>query len=1067
MRKYYFRLFSLVAVLLMSYPVYSTHIVGGALTYEHLGGSSYKVSLRLYRDCGAGNADFGNQAYIEVRRGNGTNPGLSFNMPRLDRVVLDPPIDTCAFDPGICVEEAIFSKIVSLPPSASGYHLFHQTFARNNSLQNINNPGGTGEGFNTYIPNNNVLLTNSSPVWTNFPPVYVCQGQSINFDHSAVDPDGDSLVYSFYQPYDGRRFGIDANYNTYLPNINGGQQPPDNITFPTVTYVGNYSANSPVNQNPPGPPLNINAQNGFITGAPQNIGQFVVGIKVEEWRDGQKIGVIVRDFQFNVVNCPPPQNAGITAIPACDGLTVNFVNGSDPGAQNFLWDFDDGGATSTQENPSHTYPSLGTYNVQLIAQQGTNCADTATYELIISTLTADWNSNDSTCIGSSINFADASTSAFNSNINSWQWDFGDGGTSTVPNPSHTYNSSGDFTVSLVVGSDAGCTDTLEQDVYIQPLPTANVGPDTTACENNPLINLNGIVNNAAGGIWVGDGGSFTPSSNFLNVNYTPSQPEIDAGETQIILNTTGNGYCPATSDTLIITYVPGPLVSPGDSTIEVCDGTPAIQLNGTIQFGSTVEWSTSGDGTFNDDELLNPIYFPGTNDYNNGNVTLYIESTNNGFCEPAIDSILISFFAPPTVSIDAPDTSCATYPIQLNANSTTGNGDWETFGDGFFQPDTGNVVIYDHGPNDEANGLVTIAFQSTDNGGCVPVNDTVTIVIIPSPEAGYTYTDVCFNEETVFTDTSTSVEPIVNWEWDYGDGNSSTDQNPTYTFGNPGLHDVTFVVTSSNGCTDTLQQDVIVHFLPEADFYTPAPCLNGGTQFYDTTTVDSAAITTWQWDFGDGNVSSEQDPMNQFPAAGNYDITLIVGSEYGCTDTLTISTDILPGPDAAFSADPSATYLFEDINFTDETVSNETLVGWDWDFNDGSPIINDQNPTYAFDQTGSFEVMLIVTDEYGCIDTAFNDVYIYMPPEVPNAFSPNNDGENDVLHVLGGPFVELEFVIYNNWGEIIFTSNDESIGWDGTFKSVDQPLGVYVYTVRAVTADGEEHRGNGDVTLIR
>lgn len=1053
MVKNYCRLLITLVVLSYNFTALATHIVGGALTYEHLGGSSYKVSLRLYRDCGPGNVAYPNSTTIQVRNGAGGTTGLNFTMPRIGIVQLDPPIDTCAFDPGICVEEAIYTSIVSLPPSPNGYHLYWGICCRNGSIDNLNNPLSTTELFHTYIPNNNLLLTNSSPVWTNFPPVYVCQGQDVNFDHSATDPDGDSLVYSFYAPYQ----------NTVAFS---GALPPDNFTPASVNYSGTHSATNPVNL--VGPFLQINPQTGLISGQPQNVGQFVVGVKVEEWRDGQKIGVTVRDFQFNVVNCPPPQQAGITAIPACDGLTVNFVNGSDPGAQNFLWDFGNAGATSTQENPSYTYPGLGTYTVELIAQVGTNCADTATYNLTISTLNSDWSSPDTTCIGSSMNFTDNSTSAFNSTINSWQWDFGDGGTSTLPNPSHTFNMSGDFTVQLVVGSDAGCTDTLEQDVYIQPLPTVNVGPDTTACENNPLINLNGIVNNAAGGIWVGDGGSFSPSSNFLNVNYTPSQNEIDAGETQIILSTTGNAYCPSTSDTLMITYIPGPNVSPGDSLIEVCDGTPAIQLNGTIQFGSTVEWSTSGSGTFNDNELLNPIYFPSTGDFTNGGVMLYIESTNNGFCEPAIDSVELSFFAPPTVSIDAPDTTCASYPIALNANSTTGNGIWETFGDGFFQPsDTGNVITYEHGPNDESNGLVTIAFQTIDNGGCVPVNDTVTIVIIPSPEAGYTYTDVCFNEATVFTDTSTSVEPIVSWEWFFGGGSFSNAQNPSFTFDQPGNQDVTFVVTSSNGCTDTLQQDVIVHFLPEANFYTPAPCLNGGTQFIDSTTVDSASITTWNWSFGDGNTSDVQDPENQFPEAGLYDVTLIVGSEFGCLDTLTISTDILPGPDAAFNADPSATYLFEEINFTDETTSNETLVNWDWDFGDGSPINNEQNPNYAYDQTGTFDVILIVTDEFGCIDTASNEVYIYMPPQVPNAFSPNNDGENDILHVLGGPFDELEFIIYNNWGEVIFTSNDENIGWDGTFKGQEQPLGVYVYTVRAVTADGEEHLGNGDVTLIR
>jgi gliding motility-associated-like protein len=101
------------------------------------------------------------------------------------------------------------------------------------------------------------------------------------------------------------------------------------------------------------------------------------------------------------------------------------------------------------------------------------------------------------------------------------------------------------------------------------------------------------------------------------------------------------------------------------------------------------------------------------------------------------------------------------------------------------------------------------------------------------------------------------------------------------------------------------------------------------------------------------------------------------------------------------------------------------------------------------------------------LDTAKNIVNIYLPPNVPSAFSPNGDGNNDNLFVYGGPYETLEFKIYNNWGEVIFKTNDATIGWNGTYNGVEQPVGVYVWTVKATTTDGGQHEISGDTSLIK
>ncbi len=245
----------------------STHIVGGSITYEHLGGATYRVTFKMYRDCGPGHANFPNNVRIEVRdqNGNSFSPDKDIIIPLTQTQVLNPPIDTCAFDPGICVEEAIYSKIVNnLPPQSGGYHLYFGYCCRNWSITNVPvTPGQTGASYYTYIPDNNSLLTNSSPQWKNFPPVFVCQGNPLTFDHGATDKDGDSLVYSFYHPFE------DNNPSWPGPN------------FQNVPYNAGYTWNDPLG----GSSLTINPATGVITGVTPALGQFVLGVKVDEYRN--------------------------------------------------------------------------------------------------------------------------------------------------------------------------------------------------------------------------------------------------------------------------------------------------------------------------------------------------------------------------------------------------------------------------------------------------------------------------------------------------------------------------------------------------------------------------------------------------------------------------------------------------------------------------------------------------------------------------------------------------------------------------------------------------------------
>jgi gliding motility-associated-like protein len=180
------------------------------------------------------------------------------------------------------------------------------------------------------------------------------------------------------------------------------------------------------------------------------------------------------------------------------------------------------------------------------------------------------------------------------------------------------------------------------------------------------------------------------------------------------------------------------------------------------------------------------------------------------------------------------------------------------------------------------------------------------------------------------------------------------------------------------------------------------------------------------------------------------------------SDTMYIIVE--PLPVAAFSS-VSGDSL--DVAFTDQSTG---AASWEWTFGDGGTSTA-QNPLYVYPAAGNYTTMLVITSSGGCTDTAFTTVTAFetvaLPIAIPTGFSPNGDGVNDVFHVLGGPFKEVDFKVYNDWGNLVYSTTDPEGGWDGTFKGQAQPGGVYVYTVTGTTTEGKVIKTAGNVTLIR
>ncbi len=585
-------LFKKLFLMLMFFQVHSlsaTHIIGGEIFYQCLGNDTYKITLKIYRDCIHGLAPFDNPAFIGVYDSSGVFI-RKLNVPFPGSIVLPlVSIDPCLGPPeDVCVEQAIYEITASFPPIPGGYHLAYQRCCRNESILNIVNPLGTGATYYTTILDTSIVTCNSTPRYTQLPPIFICQNSPLLFDHSATDLDGDSLVYELCEPYLG------ATDSAPQPN------PPTAPPYGFITWNPPFTGSDPLG----GIPLSIDRKTGILTGTPNTIGQFVVGVCVSEYRNGVFLTTNKRDFQFNVTFCPPKPSASLPAIIISCGYTVKFENNS-TGAFASFWDFGLIPATNDTSNlvePSYTYPGVGNYDVTLITNRGTICSDTAfslvkVYNVIDG---ANFSTQD-VCVNTVASFTDLSVLTEGTPV-AWDWIFQDGSTTDhLQNPLHTYQLPGMYNVFFTVYNENGCTDTLTKPIVIHPSPNINAGNDTLICT--------GITSSlsATGGI------SYTwnnsPYLSCFNCQQTVASPPTGSSTYFIVTGTDING-CSA-KDSLLINV--RPIIVPQVSLTGNgrCYNYPipfyGSQQNHDYLCMGSVKWNWDfGDGQFSNEQ--NPVH---------------------------------------------------------------------------------------------------------------------------------------------------------------------------------------------------------------------------------------------------------------------------------------------------------------------------------------------------------------------------------------------------------------------------------------------------------------------------
>jgi len=547
------------------------HIIGGEVTYECLGYSSldstarnYSFEMRVYRDCAGPGAAFDSPAefgvYSEI---NGVFRFIRvFNTNLQMESVVPVPDDPCLIIPeNVCVEEGIYRFTLSNLPIIDGsYHIFWRRCCRNQTINNIVNPRNEGGTYTVEITAASQLVCNSSPRFKSFPPTVICIDQPLSFDHAASDKEGDQLVYEFCSPLQGGGPAGGSPNSGNESDCDGIKPDPQNCPppFTPVQFIGpTYTAKNPL----AGDPLvEIDANTGLITGTPRLLGQFVVGVCVKEYRNGELLSVIRRDFQFNVAVCEIAVFADIFAdtslggqryvINSCGENTITFLNNSELQAniQSYFWEFDLGSeiVTTTERDATITFPGVGNYTGTMIVNEGLFCADTADISVnIYPAISSDFEFDYDTCFGNPVEFIDKSVTG-SGQLVSWDWSFGlNGGISQIPNPNFLYPVPGNHSVTLRVEDINKCVAEETKIVPYFPVPLFLVVEPSTFVGCNPSTitfdNLSVPIDSTYDIVWdFGDGGQ--------SFEISPVHVYENAGIYSVSLDVTSPIGCNVTAD---------------------------------------------------------------------------------------------------------------------------------------------------------------------------------------------------------------------------------------------------------------------------------------------------------------------------------------------------------------------------------------------------------------------------------------------------------------------------------------------------------------------------------------
>jgi gliding motility-associated-like protein len=736
-------------------------------------------------------------------------------------------------------------------------------------------------------------------------------------------------------------------------------------------------------------------------------------------------------ISHTVVVYPLPVTA-FTASPVCLNTPPTQFNNLSTGATQWLWTFNDG-SNSTLQSPSHVYTAATNYSDTLIAITNNGCTDTVTQTVVVYPVPVASFTAANVCFPSVITFNNTSTGAV-----AYGWSFGDGTTSIIPSPTHTYAAAGSYAVTLIAISNMGCADTIVQTVVVSPKPVAAfTAPGVCVGTASVFTNTSTVTTGSIVAIaWsFGDAGVSTLP------NPTHTYAAFGTYTAALIVQT--DSSCADTVSNQVQVYQNPVAAFIADTP---CIGKPTQFTDQTTPLGlaTLFSWAFGDAGT---STLENPVHTYAT--AGNFNVVFIATSANN--CADTITNPILvkgsgkaQFTAPdvclnnPTIFTNNSDT--ATYPI--------GSWNWN-FGNntGTSTQSSGSYVY-------PATGTYTVTLIADFANGCADTAaQPVTVYVLPTDTA--TVNNVtCFgkgNGSIVVTPVDGQTPFIYNWSNGFTGGNNASLS--------PGNYVVTF--TDAHQCTGTAGYTITQPTQLYADtVITPIVCYglnNGSIALTDTGGTPPYA---YLWNTGD------QSNMINNLAPGTYTVTISDFELCSLTETVVLQQT----PPYQIVLDSVATINLGESIQLNTTTLNGTATSWLWSPDNFLSCTQCPNPVVQPYLT--FTYMVQSTSDKGC--EASNSVTVTVIPAYsvyfPNAFTPNGDGVDDFFEVFGNKDVWQFFSIeiFDRLGEKVFESNDMNFKWDGMFKGKPLPVGVYVYEARVVYTDNHTDKlYKGGVTLLK
>lgn len=872
--------------------VLCNHIIGGELSYKKVGFNAYEITLKIYRDCNAQNAaPFDDPANVAIYENGILLNNIEINLQSTSHI--EPTeLASCILVPtDACVEKGLYVKTVNLNSSSFGYDLVYTRCCRNGSIVNINTPNETGSTYSAFIPPSQTAATNSNPVFSSLPPIFVCLNTPFEYDHSATDLDGDSISYYFCTPYAG------ASSTSPLPI------PADPPPFQTVNWLNPFSTNNQLSSNPN---MSINPTTGQLSLNPSALGQYVVGVCAAEFRNGVFLSESKRDFQFNVTNCYNPvanitsQSALTGSSSLCGGLTINFINSS-ANSTNYRWDFGVPGITSDTSNllnPTYTFPNPGNYTIRLIANNIFNdtlsCFDTTTAVFqVYPILDPDFVVPPPQCLsGNSFDFLAGGIFDPSATFN---WNFGPNANPSTFVGNNANNISFDIDslieVKLIVNQFV-CSDTVIKNVEVFPEPIADIGDADRFCVGL-AINFENETQNQVGNTYSWNFGVPGLTNDTSNL-YAPNFIYPDTGIYNVQLKVTTINGCSNIASLPFLVYqlfTPGIYPFNDSNFVNQCldlnyfnffaDGIFSPTTNILWQFGPSASTPTSNQ--------TNPqgIVFSTA-----GNFPVSVTYSENGCEKSFVDTVRV--YNQPKINFSVSINRCAPFSVQYVDGSTadTPIKYYWSFGDSGSSNLPSPLHFYENA------GIYHPMLKIITTSGCkdtlvMEYNDSIRFIPPPNPGLEIEPLKVSIFEPIVnFTDISSNNISSVIY---LGDGTIKTEEQFSHQYQDTGTYKVLNVVINEDGCRDTAFYDVVV--FPEFRLWIPNSFTPNKDNLNDEFLPINIGIKEYQliiFDRWGSIVFSTKDPNESWKGKiNNTDIDAPVGVYTYNIDALNVLKDFI------------------------------------------------------------------------------------------------------------------------------------------------------------------------------